>query len=36
MNVLENSDNAMDTLEVVEFYDNRYSNIKEKFIDLGL
>lgn len=36
LDVLEGNENAMDATEVVEFYDNRDSNIKGKFIDLGL
>lgn len=36
INVLEDNNNEMDGPEVLEFYDNRYSNIEEKFRDLGL
>lgn len=36
INTLENNDNDMDAPELIEFYDNRYSNIKEKFRGLGL
>lgn len=36
IDILENNDNDMDAPLVIEFYDNRYSNIKEKFRDLGL
>ena len=36
INILENNDNDMDAAEVIVFFDNRYSSIKEKFMDLGL
>ena len=36
INILEDHDNDMDEAEVIEFYENRYSNIEEKFMDLGL
>ena len=36
INILEDNNNEMDSAEVLEFYDNRYSNIKYKFGDLGL
>lgn len=36
MIILESNNNDMDASEVIDFYDNRYSNINEKFRDLGL
>lgn len=36
INILANNDNDMDAPEVIEFYDNRDSNIEDKFRDLGL
>lgn len=36
INVLEDNNKEMDAPEVLDFYDNRDSNIKNKFRDLGL
>lgn len=36
ISILEANNNDMDAPKLVEFYDNRYSNIKEKFRELGL
>lgn len=36
INTLENNDNDMDAPGLIEFYDNRHSNIQDKFRDLGL